>query len=125
MNYYIKLQDTYLQTDDRDRPFFSDSNIGTPYKVSDEHYAEHLLSVLFSGIPFNMFTLELIETKTIYYRYARVGADYIVYCNDARWHNERDLPLIKAKPIKYETPDKASQAGNLGSLKVFAYVGQQ
>lgn len=110
--YYIKLNDAYLQVDDRDTPFFNSDRVGRLYIVKNHERAEQLLSVLFSGIPYEMFTLEEVPTR--YERRVYLGYDIMVWCNDNKWHNKEDLPQLKCKPILYDTIDDAKM--NLASL---------
>jgi hypothetical protein len=123
--YYIKLNDTYLQVDDRDNPFFSASRVGRLYTTTSTERAEQMLSILFKGIPYELFTLEEVATK--YQRRMYVGYDVMVWCNDNQWHNKEDLPQLKCKPTLYDTIDDANMnlasLGNAGKLYVSVVLG--
>jgi len=123
--YYIKLNDTYLQVDDRDNPFFSADKVGRLYTTWSEKRAEQLLSILFKGIPYELFTLEEVATK--YQRRMYVGYDILVWCNDNAWHNKQDLPQLKCKPVIYDTIDDANMnivsLGNAGKPYVSVVLG--
>jgi hypothetical protein len=104
--YYIKLNDAYLQVDDRDNPFFSADKVGRLYTTTNTERTKQMLSILFKGIPYELFTLEEVATK--YQRRMYVGCDILVWCNDDAWHNKQDLPQLKCKPVIYDTIDEAT-----------------
>jgi hypothetical protein len=123
--YYIKLDDAYLQINNLDTPFFSTDKVGRPYTTTSTERAKQMLSVLFKGIPYELFTLEEVATK--YQRRMYVGYDILVWCNDNQWHNKEDLPQLKCKPTLYDTIDDANMnivsLGNAGKPYVSVVLG--
>lgn len=118
MSYYIKLNGLYLQSDDRDEPFFDEDIVGTPYTTTNKETAKELLSITCPIIPLKLFTFEQAPT-TKYHRAMMLMHTILVWGTDDTWHNIDD---VNANQIRvYESAETAVRSPYT-ALNIYARV---
>lgn len=110
-NYYVKIDDEYLQFDDRSQLFLSSDKVGTPFQVTNEDMARKLLELYYPDTVCNGLTLEEVTPNCYIQMY--VTPDILVWCDDCAWHNIRDVELLGVHPISYSNVDNAIAQRNL------------